>query len=845
MEIKKLNKITIILISMFVTLMAFSMPVKALALSNPGFESGTTPWLFYTNGAGSFTVGPYGYVGINAAKLTLNSGGGNIQLFQTGVALEANTRYRLSFAAYSTAGHDVTVRLFKHGSPYTAYAPDFTANLGMSWQTFSTEFTSSGFSGTVNDGRLQFWLAPYAAAGDIYYIDDVQLEKVSSTPISPAITMHPLSQTVASGQAAIFNVVATGTAPLTYQWQNNGTDIFGATGSTYTTPATTLSDNGAAFQVIVSNSAGSVTSNPATLTVLPPIPPIITTHPSNQAVSQGQTATFTVVATGSAPLAYQWQKNGTNIFGATGPSYTTPATILSDNGSTYRVIVSNAADIIMSNAATLTVNPSTSIGLIMNPGFESGTTPWLFYTSGAGSFTVGHYGYVGINAAKLTLNSGGGNIQLFQTGVALEANTRYRLSFAAYSTAGHDVTVRLFKHGSPYTAYAPDFTANLGMSWQTFSTEFTSSGFSGTVNDGRLQFWLAPYAAAGDIYYIDDVQLEKVSSTPISPAITMHPLSQTVASGQAAIFNVVATGTAPLTYQWQNNGTDIFGATGSTYTTPATTLSDNGAAFQVIVSNSAGSVTSNPATLTVLPPIPPIITTHPSNQAVSQGQTATFTVVATGSAPLAYQWQKNGTNIFGATGPSYTTPATILSDNDSTYRVIVSNAADIIMSNAATLTVNPTTSINLIMNPGFESGTDDWWFYINGKGFFTVEDIGYGYQVEKIAHIGVTIKGTNIQLFQMGLSLKPYTKYRLTFDAYSTTAGHDLAVNLLKHGSPYTNYGLSQFFDLGTDWQTFTVEFTTNGFYSNVNDGRLMFWLAPYASAGDNYFIDNVKLEKI
>ncbi|KPQ43142.1 MAG: Carbohydrate binding domain protein, partial [Candidatus Methanoperedens nitroreducens] len=134
----------------------------------------------------------------------------------------------------------------------------------------------------------------------------------------------------------------------------------------------------------------------------------------------------------------------------TGPSYTTPATILSDNGSTYRVIVSNAADIIMSNAATLTVNPSTSIGLIMNPGFESGTTPWLFYTSGAGSFTVGHYGYVGINAAKLTLNSGGGNIQLFQTGVALEANTRYRLSFAAYSTAGHDVTVRLFKHGSPY-----------------------------------------------------------------------------------------------------------------------------------------------------------------------------------------------------------------------------------------------------------------------------------------------------------------------------------------------------------------------------------------------------------
>ena len=82
---------------------------------------------------------------------------------------------------------------------------------------------------------------------------------------------------------------------------------------------------------------------------------LITTQPANQSVSVGQTATFSVVATGSAPLQYQWQKNGTAIAGATGSSYTTPATVSGDNGSSFTVIVTNAAGSMTSNAATLTV----------------------------------------------------------------------------------------------------------------------------------------------------------------------------------------------------------------------------------------------------------------------------------------------------------------------------------------------------------------------------------------------------------------------------------------------------------------------------------------------------------
>jgi hypothetical protein len=89
----------------------------------------------------------------------------------------------------------------------------------------------------------------------------------STNSAAPSITTQPANQTVTVGQAAGFSVAATGTAPLGYQWQKNGTAISGATSASYTTPATTSADNGAQFVVVVSNVAGNVTSNTATLTV--------------------------------------------------------------------------------------------------------------------------------------------------------------------------------------------------------------------------------------------------------------------------------------------------------------------------------------------------------------------------------------------------------------------------------------------------------------------------------------------------------------------------------------------------------------------------------------------------
>jgi hypothetical protein len=142
-------------------------------------------------------------------------------------------------------------------------------------------------------------------------------------------------------------------APLRYQWRKNAVNIAVATKSSYTTPATTAADNGSLFSVVVSNSAGSVTSNNATLTVK--TPPTITTQPANKTVTVGKTAKFTVVATGAAPLSYQWKKNGVNIAGATKASYNTPPTTATDNGSLFSVAVSNSAGSVTSNNAILTV----------------------------------------------------------------------------------------------------------------------------------------------------------------------------------------------------------------------------------------------------------------------------------------------------------------------------------------------------------------------------------------------------------------------------------------------------------------------------------------------------------
>jgi hypothetical protein len=161
---------------------------------------------------------------------------------------------------------------------------------------------------------------------------------------------------VTETQSATFSITATGTAPLLYQWRKNGVNISGATSVSYVTAATTMADNGARFSCIVSNSAGSITSNEALLTVNPIAAPVIVTQPADQNAGVGRTATFTVTASGIGTLSYQWYRGGNAISGATLAAYTTPILTLEDNGARFSCRVTNTGGSVTSNEALLTVS---------------------------------------------------------------------------------------------------------------------------------------------------------------------------------------------------------------------------------------------------------------------------------------------------------------------------------------------------------------------------------------------------------------------------------------------------------------------------------------------------------
>jgi hypothetical protein len=170
---------------------------------------------------------------------------------------------------------------------------------------------------------------------------------------------------VTEGSSASFSVSATSSGTPGYQWQrsnNNGsswTDISGATNATYQISPTVYTDSGAQFRCVVTNAAGSVYSDPVTLTVHLAVP-TINGQPSGPTVTEGSPASFSVSANGSGTISYQWQQfdgsTWNDISGATSDTYEINPTALSDNGSQFRCVVSNEAGSVTSSVALLTVN---------------------------------------------------------------------------------------------------------------------------------------------------------------------------------------------------------------------------------------------------------------------------------------------------------------------------------------------------------------------------------------------------------------------------------------------------------------------------------------------------------
>jgi pectate lyase len=182
---------------------------------------------------------------------------------------------------------------------------------------------------------------------------------------------------------------------------------------------------------------------------------------------------------------------------------------------------------------------------------------------------------------------------------------------------------------------------------------------------------------------------------PVAPSISTQPEDQTnILPGATATFSVIATGSDPLNYQWYyNTNTVLTNATDSTLTInnvqPA-----NAGVYSVVVNNLAGSTNSSSAILTLnTNPIAPVFTTQPSSQIVLVGGTAIFSAVAAGTATINYQWNKNGTPIYGAT-TSTLTLTNVQTTDDGSYIVTASNLIGGVTSDAAALTV--TTMVPLV-----------------------------------------------------------------------------------------------------------------------------------------------------
>jgi hypothetical protein len=302
-----------------------------------------------------------------------------------------------------------------------------TAPLTYQWQKGGVAIsgaTSSSYSisNTVAGDAGNYTVVVGNSAGSV--TSSVATLTVNAASNAPSITGQPASVTVTAGASASFSVTATGTAPLTYQWQKGGVAISGATSSSYSISSTVAGDAGN-YTVVVGNSGGSVTSSVATLTVnAAAIAPAISTQPASQTVSVGSAASFSVVATGTATLTYQWQKGGVAINGATSSSYSISSTVAGDAGN-YTVVVGNSVGSVTSSVAVLTVSAAPTAAPVV-------TSSPASITQAAGTSVT----------LSCTVTGGGLSYQWSKDGVAISGATAasYTLSSLKAADAG-DYTV--------------------------------------------------------------------------------------------------------------------------------------------------------------------------------------------------------------------------------------------------------------------------------------------------------------------------------------------------------------------------------------------------------------------
>ncbi len=533
----------------------------------------------------------------------------------------------------------------------------------------------------------------------------------------PAIVADPWSQVVQTGSNATFTVTAASTNALKYQWRKNGAFIAGATNSAYSL-ANVQSADAAGYSVSASNSLGMVTSRVATLTVAPVW--VLAFADDFETNSAARWNMFWGAANGIADYTTNW------AFDYSAQAYTT------NDVTNFIPSAPNSGGSTRGLKVTVNKNDATAsvVGLSFYPkNFTFSNNyclkfdAWINYpgVSGGGTGST-EYQTCGINHTGTRVNwsttgtssdglwfamdgeggSGGSDYRAYQgngaaaptqltfanSGLGASGATRDHYSdtpwqtmfpYPAYETQGAPgkrwVQVELSQIGSLITWQVNGIV----MAQRTNTSAYTS----GNVMIGYFDGFNSIASPAADSFAIFDNV--RVYTGAVAPVITNQPISLTVTQGVSAAFSVKAGGTSPLTYQWRLNGTNIGGATASSYTRIAATTNDAGN-YSVGITNAGGGLLSSNALLTVL--VPPGITLQPLGRVVKVGSNVTFTVNATGTAPLGYQWKFNTGDLPGATNSTYTRVNAQTNDSGN-YSVVITNLAGTAISSNAVLTVNP------------------------------------------------------------------------------------------------------------------------------------------------------------
>ncbi len=516
-------------------------------------------------------------------------------------------------------------------------------------------------------------------------------------PEAPAIT-QPISVTVTLGQTATFSVTATGTGAVTYQWYENGVAIPGATSSSYTTPPAAGSDNGAIFTVTVSDSLGSVTSAPAMLTVQSPLAkslvPSSSTPPYNSSVMLVPTFSDGTAVIGSTGVG----SSDITTSAVSGVSYPTPPLT---SAKTYTLTVTDSKGNVVSTTCVVTptsvvISPISPANQTVAPGqtgftavATGGATNGLTWTASVGTFSGNVWTSPNVAGTyTITATSVDEPSVFVSTSVTISGPVILAQPVGQQVCTGSAILLTVT------ASYASSYQWNLNGAPIPGATN-SSYSLSGAASANAGNYSVTVTNGVGSV-------TSSLAAVAVGSSITSNPASLSLHPTQTGAFSVVAQGIGTLSYQWYQipsggtTGVALSGATSTSYVTPAVDVSYNGDQYYATVTDACGSMISADATLTVTAGnVPPTIVTQPMGQTVAAGGTTSFSVVASGTPTLTYQWyripagQKVGSAVAGATSASYTVPAsatTTANDQDS-YYVIVTNNYGQAVSEAAPLAV--------------------------------------------------------------------------------------------------------------------------------------------------------------